>query len=231
MEIKKNRQQYIIAALILLGAILSFFLVPSFRNVVTESFRVLARGEVELVRDYLLSFGFWAPVVSGLLMVFQSIIAPLPAFVITFANGLLFGVFWGTILSWSSSMIGAAVCFYIARLFGRPVVEKLVGGQSLQFTDNFFKRYGKYAIFLARLIPVISFDVVSYAGGLTSVGFWEFFIATGLGQLPATIVYSYLGHSLTGSIKILFWAFTLVIAFFVIGVILRNYLMTSVAAK
>ena len=39
----------------------------------------------------------------------------------------------------------------------------------------------------------MSFDLVSYAAGLTSMGFWGFFWATGLGQLPATLVYSYVG--------------------------------------
>ncbi len=128
-------------------------------------------------------------------------------------------------------MVGAAVCFFLARLFGRPLVERLVGETSLEFADSFFKRYGKHAVFLARLIPVVSFDVISYASGLTAMGFWEFFIATGLGQLPATLVYSYLGESLTGTIKIIFWAFVLVIVFLVIGITLRSYLLSSAAEK
>ena len=49
----------------------------------------------------------------------------------------------------------------------------------------------------------MSFDLVSYAAGLTSMNFMSFFIATGIGQLPATIVYSYVGDMLTGSAKIM----------------------------
>ncbi len=155
-------------------------------------------------------------------MVFQSVVAPLPAFVITFTNGLLFGAFWGTILSWSSAMVGAAVCFAIARVYGRPVVEKIVGGKSLEIADRFFKRYGKHAILIARLLPIISFDVVSYAAGLTSMGFIGFFIATGIGQLPATIVYSYLGQNLTGSVKVIFYSFIIVLVFLVVGLAWRS---------
>ena len=67
---------------------------------------------VETARAYIASYGALAPVVSAVLMIFQSVIAPLPAFLITFANGLLFGVWWGAALSWSSAMLGATLCFF-----------------------------------------------------------------------------------------------------------------------
>ena len=49
----------------------------------------------------------------------------------------------------------------------------------------------------------MSFDLISYAAGLTSMSFISFFIATGIGQLPATIVYSYVGEMLTGGAKLM----------------------------
>ena len=56
---------------------------------------------------------------------------------------------------------------------------------------------------MCRLLPFVSFDYVSYAAGLTSMSFIEFFVATGIGQLPATIVYSYVGGMLTGGAQML----------------------------
>lgn len=161
-------------------------------------FRLL---DVEAIKGYILSFGIWAPVISFFLMVFQSIAAPLPAFLITFANAALFGWVKGAILSWSSAMAGAVLCFYIARIYGRGAVEKLTSKFALEEVDKFFDRYGKYAILIARLLPFMSFDIVSYAAGLTSMNLWSFFWATGVGQLPATIVYSYVGDMLTGGVK------------------------------
>ncbi|HCJ58847.1 MAG TPA: TVP38/TMEM64 family protein [Clostridiaceae bacterium] len=156
---------------------------------------------VDVARNYILSFDIWAPIVSFLLMVFQSLIIPLPAFIITFANAGLFGWIRGAVLSWSSAMAGAALCFFIAKYYGRSVVEKLTSKFALDSIDVFFKKYGKFAILIARLLPFVSFDIVSYAAGLTSMSFWSFFWATGLGQLPATIVYSYVGDMLTGTVK------------------------------
>ena len=135
-------------------------------------------------------------------MLLQSVAAPLPAFLITFANAALFGWVWGAILSWSSAMAGAALCFFIAKFLGRDVVEKLTSKMAISSIDEFFDKYGKYTILVCRLLPFMSFDIVSYAAGLTSMRFMPFFIATGIGQLPATIVYSYVGGMLTGGAKL-----------------------------
>ena len=174
---------------------------PPVREACQQAFAVFQNVDVADVKTYLLSFGMWAPVVSFLLMIFQSVVAPLPAFLITIANAGLFGWIPGAILSWSSAMAGAALCFFIAKYFGREVVEKLTSKAALNSVDGFFNRYGKYAILIARLLPFISFDIVSYAAGLTSMKFWPFFWATGLGQLPATLIYSYVGGMLTGDAK------------------------------
>ncbi len=60
------------------------------------------------------------------------------------------------------------------------------------------------------------FDPISYGAGLTSMGFWRFFIATGIGQLPATIIYSWLGDKATGTIKVILWVFVAVVAIAII---------------
>lgn len=99
-------------------------------------------------------------------------------------------------------MAGAALCFFIAKFLGRDVVEKLTSKMAINSIDEFFDKYGKYTILVCRLLPFMSFDIVSYAAGLTSMKFMPFFIATGLGQLPATIVYSYVGGMLTGGAKL-----------------------------
>lgn len=201
------------------------------RDLVNSSVVYLKNADVEGFRDYLLSFGPLAAVISGLLMVFQSVIAPLPAFVITFANGLLFGWFFGAILSWSTAMIGAVICFYLAKFLGRPVVERIVSKKALEWWDKFFAKYGKHSVFLARILPIVSFDLVSYAAGVTSISFWQFFWATGLGQLPATILYSYLGQNATGTVQILFMMFTIVIALVVLGMIFRPKINAKLKSK
>jgi uncharacterized membrane protein YdjX (TVP38/TMEM64 family) len=172
-----------------------------------------------------------AAAVSFCLMIFQSIAAPLPAFLITFANANLFGWWQGAILSWSSAMAGAAVCFYIARVLGRDVVEALTSKAGLESVDEFFKRHGDKSILIARLLPFISFDFVSYAAGLTSMGFWGFFVATGVGQLPATIVYSYVGGMLTGGARLFVTGLLVLFALSVLIVLTRQIYRERQACK
>ena len=180
-----------------------YFLYAPFRAFLKEVFRVFATGDFQKLKDFVASYGPYAAAISFLLMVLQSVVAPLPAFLITFANAALFGFWKGALLSWSSAMAGAALCFFIARALGREPVEKLASKGALENIDDFFKRHGKQSILIARLLPFISFDIVSYAAGLSSVSFLGFWVATGLGQLPATLVYSYVGGFLTGGAKLL----------------------------
>ena len=212
MKEKKNWLGKVILLIAVIAAVAVYFLVPGVNKMMNKVFAMFASGDFTVVRDFVASYGAYAAVISFLLMIFQSIAAPLPAFLLTFANANLFGWWQGAILSWTSAMAGAAVCFYIARILGRDVAEKLTSKSGLAQIDTFFERYGKNTILICRLLPFISFDIVSYAAGLTSMSFMSFFIATGIGQLPATIVYSYVGGMLTGGAKLFVTALMILFA-------------------
>lgn len=173
---------------------------------------IAAFQSIETVREHIAGYGLFAPFISAILMIFQSVIAPLPAFLITIANGALFGFWWGMLLSWGSAMLGAALCFYIARFLGAKHVARIVSQPVVNKTDQFIQKYGNYAILIARLIPYIPFDVVSYAAGLTRIRFIGFWLATGMGQLPATAVYTYLGNRISTHTKLMLLGFGVVIS-------------------
>ena len=216
--------------LIKLVALLSFvglLFVPSIQTILLDIVDIFQSLDIEKVKEYILSFGIWAPVISFLLMVFQSLAAPLPAFLITFANAALFGWIYGALLSWVSAMVGAILCFYIAKFLGREVVEKVTSKTALNSVDSFFNKHGRYAILIARLLPFISFDIISYAAGLTKMRLKEFVIATGLGQLPATLIYSYAGEMLTQELKMIVYALLILFAFSVLIYLLKRIYATK----
>ncbi|MBI2197645.1 MAG: TVP38/TMEM64 family protein [Candidatus Rokubacteria bacterium] len=189
---RAKRGLRVLLALALAGGVVA--LVLALRGGPPEAVRVLARGDIAGLRVYVLSFGAWAPLVSAGLMMLQAVIAPLPASAITYVNGLIFGAWWGGLLSWGSALGAAALCFGLSRILGRPAVGRLVSPRALEWSDAFFARFGSYAVLIGRLIPVVSFDVVSYGAGLTAMSFAGFLVATAVGMVPATLVYSYLGH-------------------------------------
>lgn len=215
-------------ALALVAAgLLAWWLVPGAREAVAGAVAALTAGDgqasVQALRAWLLGLGPWAPVASAALMVLQAVVAPLPAFAITLANGLVFGWAWGALLSWSSAMAGAALCFWLARALGRPAVERLLGGAPvLEAADRLVERHGDRAILVARLLPFVPFDPVSYGAGLTATRWRPFLVATGLGQLPATLLYSWLGERLGGSLQALLWTSSGVAALALLGLALRG---------
>ena len=161
---------------------------PPLRVGLFEIGRLLASGDLAAIREHLRGFGPWAPIVAFALIQIQAVLAPLPSFPVIYANGLLFGTFWGGLLSWVSVLVSAALCFGLARLWGRPLVERVASQAALQRADALFERYGVFAVLLGRLLPLTAFDLLSYAAGLTPMRVRPFLVATAIGMTPATFL-------------------------------------------
>ncbi|WP_420846592.1 TVP38/TMEM64 family protein [Mordavella massiliensis] len=219
--VKKYAPKLILLLVILVFAGM-YMWIPVVNSKVNYIFMLFSSLSVESIIGYLRSYGPYAAAISFLLMIFQSVAAPLPAFLITFANAAVFGWWRGAILSWTSAMAGALVCFLIARIAGRDVVEKLTSRFAMDSVDTYFEKYGRHTILICRLLPFVSFDLVSYAAGLTSMKALPFIVATGIGQLPATLVYSYVGGMLTGSVKTVVTALLILFALFIFISLVRK---------
>lgn len=131
------------------------------------------------------SWGHWAVAASIGLMVAHSLI-PFPAEFVTLANGMLFGPVWGVAITWIGAMLGAALAFALARWFGRPFVYALMNERHRNAVDRWARRQGIGILLLSRLMPLISFNVINYAAGLSPISWWTFLWTTGLGILPIT---------------------------------------------
>ncbi len=219
---KSGLVKKVAAAIVVVAMLGCYYFVPSVHTTVGKIFQILGSGDLTLVEEFMASYGNYAAVVSFLLMILQSLAAPIPAFLITLTNANLFGWWQGAILSWSSAMAGAAICFYISRILGRDVAIKLTSKAGLEQIDTFFEKYGRNTILVCRLLPFVSFDIVSYAAGLTSMSFIEFFAATGIGQLPATIVYSYVGGMLTGGAQMLMTGLLILFALSILAATMKK---------
>lgn len=176
--------------------------------------KILIGGDVSQVLKVIQSWGIAAPVISIFLMILQAVIAPLPAFLITAANGLLFGLFWGTVVSLLGALAGAVVSFFIARwVFTNYAQKRIDGTRAETYLHQISGKYGFKIVLIARLVPVISFDLISYAAGLSTIKTKPFLLATAIGMLPATVVYTAFGSEIAVSQK-----YTTVLAIFSVGI-------------
>jgi len=144
----------------------------------------------EKFRQTVSSAGALAPAVFVLLLIVQAVLAPLPAPALAAAGGYMFGPFNGFILTWLGTLAGGVLCFALSRILGRRFVERNTRFERL---NRYVEEHGAIVIFILRLIPVISFDAINYAAGLTGISFWRFLIATALGMAPGTFIFVYLG--------------------------------------
>jgi uncharacterized membrane protein YdjX (TVP38/TMEM64 family) len=146
------------------------------------------------VEQLLLASGALAPLAFMLLMA-AAVIAPLPSFPLDVAAGLYFGPLLGTLYAATGATLGATMSFTIARWLGRDLVERFVGGH-ISFCTICSDRLLTQLVFSARLVPFVSFKVVSFGAGLTKMSVRRFAIATFLGMLPLTFAYVSAGQLL-----------------------------------
>lgn len=139
--------------------------------------------------------GAWAPAVYMGFLLAQAVLAPLPAPAVAVAGGYTFGVAEGFLLTWFGCVLGGVVSFWISRLFGRRFVA---GSERARRLDRYVEEHGAVVVFVLRLIPLVSFDAISYAAGLSGLRFRSFLLATALGMVPGTFAFVYLGGAPTG---------------------------------
>ena len=153
----------------------------------------LADGD--MLRQWFDDLGAWGPAAVIGTMVVAILVSPIPSAPIALAAGAIYGHLWGGLYVLTGSEIGAIAAFAIARFFGYDLLHKWFGdqlGRGLAGSQNFLMG----TVFASRLLPFISFDIVSYAAGLTSLSFWRFAIATLAGIVPASFLLAHFGSEL-----------------------------------
>lgn len=137
------------------------------------------------IRDWVLSFEAFSPLVYCLLVVAQVIASPIPAGPVTFAGALVFGVWEGLALSMAGSVVGSVLVFAAARRWGGPLVVRLVG------KETFYRYAGRldpkgWWLFAVLLLPFMPDDAVCALAGLSAVPFGRFVVVMVVGRMPGT---------------------------------------------
>jgi uncharacterized membrane protein YdjX (TVP38/TMEM64 family) len=193
-----------IAVLLLVAA--CFYLNPALKHFAFTSAELLKQHNFAGLREFILTYTVWAPAMSILLIILQSLIPVMPGLALTIINAWIFGWQWGMVYTWIGALLGAILDFGIARWYGKSLVTHFFYGRYYEKVDGFLARNGVFAVFVTRLIPFIPFKVVSYGAGFTSMPLLKFAVATAIGQSPAIIIYSVLGFNILHS-----WPHTLLI--------------------
>ncbi|MBL7006051.1 MAG: TVP38/TMEM64 family protein [Spirochaetia bacterium] len=186
------------SVLLLIVMLCSLALFIIFKDQILGFLSQLSDGTIDEVIVLIRSWGPAAPLLSVLLMMLQAVAFPIPSFLISGANGAVFGIFPGFVISWIGGMFGGALAYMLARLLGERFVRKMISSKGLwEKVDEINSLHGVKVVLIARLLPFVSFDFISYAAGLSCMKFNKFLLATGIGMIPGSFAYVYLGHEMT----------------------------------
>lgn len=160
-----------------------------------RSFELSAIFKEARIAERLEAAGPLAPVVFVLVMA-AAVVLPVPTFPLDVLAGEVFGPLLGTLYAVSGATLGAMVSFLLARWLGREFIARFLKGH-INFCRRCSDRLLTKVVFLARLVPAVSFDVVSYGAGLTKMSLAKFAAASFLGMLPLTFAYVSFGPLLS----------------------------------
>ncbi len=156
--------------------------------------------DVQSLEATISQFGVLGPISVITLMTLAIVMSPIPSAPIALASGAVYGHYWGAIYVTIGAELGALVAFGLARFIGLEAVQKWLGTKpSSSFLNRFMQSQNALtvAVFATRLMPFLSFDIISYAAGLTPLKAWRFAIATLLGIAPASFALAHFGGTLT----------------------------------
>lgn len=152
----------------------------------------------EWLREQTLALGVWGPLLIVGLMALAIILNPIPSAPIAVVSGAVFGHAWGTLYVVIGAEIGALLAFSIARVFGHDLLRRLFGERVvLGWLGS--QNVLTWMVFVSRLLPFVSFDLVSYGAGLTPIKTWRFALATLLGLIPVSFLLAHFGGEMAGT--------------------------------
>lgn len=175
-------------------ALLLLLLVNLYRLLVAGgALELLSDGE--RLRGEVSELGAWGPVAVILAIALAIVFNPLPSAPIALAAGALYGHAWGTLYVVTGAELGALVAFALARALGRDAISHLLG-ERLSLGGLGSQNGLTAMVFISRLLPFLSFDLISYAAGLTPLRVWRFALATLAGILPASFLLAHFGSEM-----------------------------------
>lgn len=178
---------FFVLLIALLGGI--HIVLPDFYQTV---WNLSVSGNMDGTIDYLRSFGVWAMVVSMIIDIVINIVGFLPSIFISTANGVLFGIGTGTVVSWLAETIGVIISFFFMRtLFRNKAKQVIEKSRMLSKLDEYSTLK---AMIIARAVPYSPNGLVTALGALSRISYRDYAIGCLIGKLPSVAVEVIVGH-------------------------------------
>jgi uncharacterized membrane protein YdjX (TVP38/TMEM64 family) len=182
IESAKRPQRVWIRALILVAIVVGLILLLNWTGLV----RLFLDRERAI--QFIQKAGPWGFAVFLLLQIAQVVAAPIPGEVVSFLGGYLYGPVLGTVLSAVGLTLGSLLAFGLARVFGRPLVQRFVDEKTIARFDFLLRPQGTFLVSILFLIPGFPKDYLCYILGLGHLSFARFTVIVATGRLLGTVM-------------------------------------------
>lgn len=189
---EKTVATLILRAALVVAALTGVFLLFDLYTGIRIADSIAIRRSVEEV-------GAVGPLLIIMLIAMAIVMTPIPSAPIALAAGAAYGHIWGTLYVALGAELGALIAFAIARFVGYGAIMTRFGERIASIRLLGSQTALMWTVFGTRLVPFISFDIVSYAAGLTPLTAWRFAAATLLGIVPASFVLAHFGTEITSA--------------------------------
>ena len=181
-----------IVLVLLIGGI--HVLAPDFFS---KTLQLAISGNVNGLVEYLRSFGPWAIVISFLLDVLINAASIFPSIFLSTANGLIFGLPLGILISWLAETVGVVISFLLMRFFFRKTAESIIAkSNSLKHIDEVSGAHGLEWMAIARALPYFPSGILTAVGAVSSISVRDYVLANLIGKFPSTALEVVIGHDL-----------------------------------
>ena len=191
MKQKHRYLSYLVLLLAIAILTVGYFLFPNIKNFASPNF----------VREFLLGFGIWSYPIFIILLIL-AVPLPLPTTPIAIGGGYLYGTLQGTLLSLVALVIGSSIAFLLVRMYGKPLLERMVDAHHIEHFNHVFKRRGLVMAFVSYIVPIFPTDCVSLFLGFTKTRFRDFIVIVTLGHIPRLMIINSVGDSLFSGFSI-----------------------------
>ncbi|MCL2496704.1 MAG: VTT domain-containing protein [Clostridiales bacterium] len=155
-------------------------------------------ASAEHLRQLLLSYGDIGVLVLILLHILHIVICIIPAVIVQFGGGVVYGMIIGMLAGYAGIFIGTVISFYLSRFLGRRIITLFISANSIDKLDSMISgSTTAIALFLLFLIPFPK-DMISYFIGLSKMKFGKFIVINLLGRTPGMLIATYLGAHIFG---------------------------------
>jgi len=226
-EREEQRKQsvwvFVISGAVILALILSYFIIPSVQDFMTNAYEVLTSDDKQRIKDWVSGFGYWGPVIIVAAMVLQMFLIVIPSPLLMIVSTLAYGPWWGSVISFVAVLVAATIAYFIGYHASNAFVDKIIGQKSAEKVNKYIQKYGVWAVVLFRVSPFLSNDAISFVAGLGEMRYVKFITATTAGIIPLIAMIAFLGKNTDRLQNGMLWISGITILGFAIYFLVEHY--------